>query len=181
MRFFDDGGKELLPRKDQLFRVNQILPRMKQALTKAGKKSQIISLAEPETTPSAKIALSQYCFWTGELAIGGIEGVLATEAGWLKGKEVTLVYFNKNTVSEAEIIKQAKAQSCANDVFRGDSLKGYRPARESDQKRQLQGTKFAKIANLTAFQKTKLNAFARTNPRRAQSYLTPRQLEQLRQ
>lgn len=179
MRFFAPDGKELLPRKAQQYRVSQLMPRMKDALAKSGKQSKILSLIQPETVKPSLLALSQHCFWTGELAIGGIQGVIETEAGWLKGKEVTLVSFDENAVSESEVIKQAKAQSCANDVYRGADLKGYRAARESDQKRQLQGTRFAKIKNLTAYQKTKLNAYARTDPSKAKNYLTPEQLASL--
>ena len=175
IRFVNSEGKDYLPRRDQLFTVAQILPRMKATLAKAKKKSNIISLIEPELASPSMVALSQYCFWTGELAIGGIEGVIKTEAGWLNGKEVTLVSYDKSVVSESEVVKQAKAQSCANDVYRGEALKSYRAARQSDQKRQLQGTKFASIKDLTPFQKTKLNAFARTNLGKAMSYLTPSQ------
>ena len=171
----NEKGTDLIPRRDQLFKVSQLLPRMKDALAKSKKTSQIIPLIEPELTSTSVLALSQYCFWTGELAIGGINGVMKTEAGWLNGKEVTLVHYDSKIVTESDVIKQAKAQSCANDVFRGNALKSYRPARESDQKRQLQGTKFAKIKGLTPFQKTKLNAFARTDPKKAFAYLTPKQ------
>lgn len=152
---------------------------MEAALSQAKKQSEVLPLAKPETVRPGLIALSQHCFWTGELAIGGISGVVKTEAGWLKGKEVTLVYFDKEAISESEIVKKAKAESCADQVFRGAQLKGYRPARDSDQKRQLQGTKFAKIENLTAYQKTKLNAFARSNPSEAKKYLTPKQRKQI--
>ena len=152
---------------------------MQAALAKAGKKSNILALAEAETVRPSRVALSQFCFWTGELKIGGIPGVVATEAGWLEGHEVTLVSYDKSVVSEAEIVKRAKAASCANKVYSGSALKGYRAARESDQKRQLQGTKFAEVKNLTAFQKTKLNAFARTNPSEAKKYLTPNQLKEI--
>ena len=125
VRFFAGADKELLPRKDQLFKVSQILPRMKAALTKAGKKSNILALAEPEIVRPSLVALSQHCFWTGELKIGGIPGVVATEAGWLEGREVTLVSYDKNTISEAEIVKRAKEVSCANKVFNGAALQGY--------------------------------------------------------
>jgi hypothetical protein len=175
VRFLNGKGQDILPRRDRQYQISQLLPRMNKALAQAGAQSDILPLIQPETVRPSLIALSQHCFWTGELAIGGIEGVVKTEAGWLKGKEVTLVYFDKEAISEDQIVQQAKAQSCANDVFRGADLKGYRPARESDQKRQLQGTRFDKIKSLTAFQKTKLNAYARTNPTKAKTYLTPRQ------
>ena len=179
VRFVNGQGKDLIPRKDQLFKVNQITSRMKEALAKANRKSTILVGAQDKKVSTKTVALSQYCFWTGELVIGGVEGVVATEAGFLNGREVTLVKYDPSIVTREKIVKVAKAKSCADNVYYGDNLKGYRTARESDQKRQLQGTKFAKIKGLTPFQKTKLNAFARTNPARAKSYLTPEQQAQL--
>ena len=181
VRFFGKGAKELLPRRDSQFTLNQVLPRMEQALANAGSKSKILPLAKPETAATSKLALAQHCFWTGELAIGGINGVTSTEAGWLDGREVTLINYDKKVVSEEEIISQAKAQSCADKAYRESELNGYRTARLHDQKRQLQGTKFGRLSDLTAYQKTKLNAFARGNPKRAIDFLSPRQLEQLAQ
>ena len=179
VRFVDGKGKDLIPRKDQLFRKEQILARMNEVLAKTKRTTEVDATAKPKAVATKTVALSQYCFWTGELAIGGIEGVRSTEAGFLKGKEVTLVKYDPATVTQDQLVKQAKAQSCANDVYSGNDLKGYRTARESDQKRQLQGTRFAKIKGLTPYQKTKLNAFARTDPARAKTYLTPEQKAQL--
>lgn len=179
VRFLNGEGSDLLPRRDKLFKVPQLLPRMTEALALSKKTSQILPLVQPETIRPGLIALSQHCFWTGELEIGGIEGVVKTEAGWLKGSEVTLVYFDKDKITEESLVKMAKEDSCADEVFRGAALKGYRPAKEADQKRQLQGTAFAKLTDLTAYQKTKLNAFARSEPEKAKRYLTPRQREKL--
>lgn len=152
---------------------------MKTALEQAKK----VSLKAPDAAAGekkiARIAMSQYCFWTGELEIGGIEGVVRTEAGWLDGHEVTLVDYDENVIKQDSLVKKAKAASCANKVYTGDALAGYRTARQADQKRQLQGTIFAKVPNLTDYQKTKLNAFARGNPRKAKTFLTAEQLKNL--
>ena len=179
MRFFSSDGKELITRKDRQFTRNQILFRMKEALKKAGKTSEILALVEAETVKTSRIALSQHCFWTGELVIGGLSGVIKTEAGWLKGREVTLVDFDPEVISQKTLISSARAKSCADQAYADSELVGYRAARESDQKRQLQGTRFAKVKNLTNYQKTKLNAFARQNPEKALTYLTPEQQKQL--
>ncbi len=179
MRFFEGEGKELLPRKDQQFQLSQIVSRMKAALAKDGRSSAILPLIEPETAVLSSVALSQACFWTGELVIGGVPGVVKTEAGWLKGREVTLVSYDATKVSQEAIVAHAKKNSCADQVYGGADLRQYRPARESDQKRQLQGTRFAKVDNLSAYQKTKLNAFARGNPEKAMEFLTPQQKARL--
>lgn len=179
VRFFTGEGEELIARQDRVFTLAQLLPRMENALVKAGLQSEILALIRPETVRPKMIALSQHCFWTGELNIGGIEGVVRTEAGWLHGAEVTLVYYDAATLAEDDLVAEAKKHSCANEVFRGAALKGYRPARESDQKRQLQGSAFAKLPGLSAYQRTKLNAFVRTDSKRAEQFLTPRQRKSL--
>lgn len=177
--FLNSEGKDVIPRKDSKITGAQLFPRMKSALVKTSQTSAILPLIEPEFATPSRVALSQHCFWTGELVIGGIDGIIKTEAGWLGGKEVTLVHFDPKIVSEKEVISKAKAQSCANNVYRGKELNGYRTARESDQKRQLQGTRFDKIKNLTSHQRTKVNAFARTQPLEALRYLTPSQKKAL--
>ena len=161
MRFFSSDGKELITRKDRQFTRNQILFRMKEALKKAGKTSEILALVEAETVKTSRVALSQHCFWTGELVIGGLSGVIKTEAGWLKGREVTLVDFDPEVISQKTLISSARAKSCADQAYADSELVGYRAARESDQKRQLQGTRFAKVKNHIATER--LEQFLQTN------------------
>lgn len=180
VRFLSPEGVDLIERRDRIFTIAEMLPRMERALAKAQRKSAILPLVQPETVSPKLVALSQHCFWTGELNLGGIEGVVKTEAGWLKGAEVTLVHYDESRIAEDTLVAEAKKRSCANEVFRGADLKGYRPARESDQKRQLQGTAFANLPGLTAYQRTKLNAFARTDRNRAKTFLSPRQAAALK-
>ena len=60
----------------------------------------------------------------------------------------------------------------------GALTKAYRPAEKSDQKRQLSGTRFAGL-ELSPVQATKINAFARSDPDKAMSWLSPRQVKAL--
>ncbi len=92
-----------------------------------------------------------------------------------------------------ELARRAKQAGVADSVHleagAGRSLAGitpgppldqtYRPAPASDQKKQIQDTPFAKLP-LSAAQATKVNAFARQNPAKAQEWLTPAQREQLK-
>lgn len=165
VRFLDSDGKDLIPRKDRVWESPELLKRMNQALKKAGR-PQITTLA------TRRVAFSQYCFWTGEMKIGAIDGVTRTEAGFLNGREVTLVDYDPEEISLTELTHKAKAQGVATGVFT-DWEKGYRKAPHSDQKRQLQGTRYTKL-NLTPEQATKVNAFARTDPRRADGFLADR-------
>ncbi len=163
IRFLDSNGKDLIPRKDRVWESPELLQRMNQALEKAGR-------PQVKTTVTRRVAISQYCFWTGEMKIGAIDGVTRTEAGFLNGREVTLVDFDPEKLPLADLTRKAKAEGVATGVFT-DWEKGYRKAPDSDQKRQLQGTRYAKL-KLTPEQATKVNAFARTDPKRADRFLT---------
>lgn len=179
VRFVDSTGADIIPRQSGVYSKQGISTRMKTVLEKTKKVSLKGAGADAGAKKISRIAMSQYCFWTGELEIGGIEGVVRTEAGWLEGHEVTLVDYDESVIKQDALVKKAKAASCANKVYSGNALAGYRTAREADQKRQLQGTAFAKVPNLTDYQKTKLNAFARGNPRKAKTFLTQDQLKTL--
>ncbi len=138
-------------------------------------------------TQTSRLAICQYCFWTGELKIGAIDGVTETEAGFMDGREVTLVKYNSEVTTMEEILKQAKADGVATGIYIDEPNKlpgskkftAYRAAPKSDQKKQIQGTIFAHLA-LTNEQATKVNAYARSNPKKALSYLTPEQAKQLK-
>jgi hypothetical protein len=47
----------------------------------------------PGKAPTKRVAFAQSCFWTGEMKLGQIEGVVRTEAGFIGGREVTLVEY----------------------------------------------------------------------------------------
>ena len=48
------------------------------------------------------------CFWSGEVAIAGIHGVISTEAGWMGGREVVKLSFNPLIVDDVAIAQQAR-------------------------------------------------------------------------
>lgn len=145
-------------------------------------------LAEPpafesQRKPVARVAFEQYCFWTGEMKLGQIEGVIRTEAGFFQGHEVTLVDYDSGRISLEQLARQAKRAGVAERVhlvagsqFSGTSIGGvslgglldgsYRTAPASDQKKQMQGTRFAGL-ELTPEEATKVNAFVRSDPQQA--------------
>ncbi len=133
-----------------------------------------------------RVALCQYCFWTGELKIGAIDGVITTEAGFIGGREVTLVNYDPKVTTLEKILKQAKADGVATAIYLDDTsqlagskkITSYRRAPAHDQKKQIQGTAFAKL-NLSLEQATKVNAFARGDFKKALQYLTPEQRKKL--
>jgi Thioredoxin-like len=155
VRFLDANGRDLIPRKDRVWDSPELKQRMTEALEK--------------NSPGLKrAAFAQHCFWTGEMVLGGIDGVARTEAGFLDGHEVTLVDYDPTQISLADLTRKAKAAGVATRVF--TALDDYRKAPESDQKRQLQGTNFARM-KLTPEQATKVNAFVRISPDKAKAFL----------
>ncbi len=147
----------------------------------------------PGKVPTKRVAFAQSCFWTGEMKLGQIEGVVRTEAGFFKGREVTLVEYAPEQLPLEDLARRAKHAGVADavhlDAGSPRSLAGitagqpldesYRKAPASDQKKQIEGTPFARL-QLNAGQATKVNAFARQNPGKALEWLTPVQREQIR-
>lgn len=188
VRFIGTDGKELIPRKDKVWEVEQLATRMKKALKKAKQPIpdalDLVSL-ENEQEHHRLAAFSMFCYWTGEAELGKIDGVISTEAGWLDGHEVTLVKYHQKRVSLEKLTEQAVAVDCARGVYLPDGAtvqkkaKGikygtlddsYRIAKQSDQKKQLQGLKIVS-QKFTPAQLTKLNAWARSDRDVFQSYL----------
>ncbi len=165
VRFLDAEGHDLIPRKDHVWEAPELQQRMAMALKKSGPPKATAGRVE-------RVAIAQYCFWEGEKTLGGIDGVLRTEAGYIQGREVTLVDYDPAKLPLAELTRKAQAAGVATQVFA--TLDGYEKAPDSDQKRQIQSTPFARM-KLSPEQATKVNAFARTDPKRAAAFLAEKQ------
>ncbi|MEM9478330.1 MAG: VPGUxxT family thioredoxin-like (seleno)protein, type 2 [Verrucomicrobiota bacterium] len=196
VRFLDAEGKDIIPRRDRVWTTPALAARMVAALEKSGQPvpNYLRALSSTASSDVGTAAFAMLCFWTGEQRLGGIDGVLTTEAGWLDGREVTLVRFDREKLPFETLTKKAESFDCAQKVFTTTTedavvaaksrLKhaaltdSYRAAKKSDQKRQLPGTQFQNL-DLSPTQATKVNAFARSNPKLAASWLSPRQLATL--
>jgi len=177
IRFLDEKGRDLIPRKDQVNTRKELSQRMVTALEKAKSpvpKALKLMQLSTDTENLQKVAFSCHCFWTGEAKLGTLDGVVETEAGFYGGHEVTLVTYHTKTITFKDLVKQAKKFNVANSVYPKFTGKGYRKAPASDQNRQISGTPFAKL-KLTPQQACKVNAFCRTNPKKAMEYLTVKQ------
>ncbi|MEM7146351.1 MAG: VPGUxxT family thioredoxin-like (seleno)protein, type 2 [Verrucomicrobiota bacterium] len=199
VRFLDHDAKDIIPRKDRIWTTPALATRMIETLQKQNRPvpQYLRSLSlHPNDATLEQAAFAMFCFWTGEQKLGGLDGVVYTEAGWFDGREVTRVFYDPAVIPFDHLLNQAAAFRCADKVYTTtDSqqkitsaksslpsaplTKEYRPAKASDQKRQLPGTPFAGLPSLNPIQLTKLNAFARTNPQKAQSWLSPSQRRSL--
>jgi hypothetical protein len=61
--------------------------------------------------------LSMFCFWQGEIELGGIPGVVATQAGFIGGSEVVEVQFDSTRLSYTQLLRRAATLRCADRVF----------------------------------------------------------------
>jgi hypothetical protein len=179
VRFLDGTGADLIPRKDRVWTKDALSARMIEALLTAGRTAPryLQALAhEGDTSHHDTAAFAQHCFWTGEFELGRIPGVIATEAGWLDGNEVTLITYHTGELTLESLVAQASKTDSALKVYLPDETQrrrirradgmavgtlddSYRRADDSDQKRQIRQTPLFKL-DLSTMQQTKVNAFA---------------------
>jgi len=194
VRFLDSDAKDLIPRKDKVWTTGPLADRMIASLNRADREvpAYLSLLRDEHAAEFKRVAFAMPCFWTGEARLGAIDGVVSTEAGWIGRKEVTLLTYLPSRIPLADLVRKAEAIQCAHAVFlpAGEGrhmdfgkltplvLSNYRKAKDSDQKKQIQGTSVAKLG-LTGAQATKVNAWIRTDPRKAMSFLSPQQAEQV--
>lgn len=88
--------------------ANRVAPRYLQLLAEE---------MQAEITGTETATLSMSCFWTGEKELAQVPGVVATEAGWMGGREVVQVEYNPLVTSYADLLSEAKKPSCASHVF----------------------------------------------------------------
>lgn len=189
--FLNAAGKSLLPStsdrialqmKRALHAANRPVPRYLQALA-----------IERDVSKHKRSAFAMFCYWVGEYELGKIEGVVSTEAGWLEGREVTLVNYHEDQLALPQLAQKAADVKCARKVFApteqerqmltssstrlvvGTLDDRYRKAKPSDQKKQIERWDLSGVPGLTPMQLTKLNAFAPDDRQRALSWLSPRQ------
>lgn len=140
-----------------------------------------------------RVVFAQSCFWTGEMKLGQIEGVVRTEAGFFKGREVTLVEYAPERIALEDLARRARQAGVADTAYLEDGSqrplggvplgppldRTYHAAPASDQKKQIEDTPFARL-QLSPEQATKVNAFVRQDENKAIAWLNPLQREQVK-
>lgn len=128
--------------------------------------------------------LSMYCFWTGEKEIAQIKGVVFTEAGYMHGREVVKIAYDKTQADLAAISDQANKVKCADEVYSDSKVDIERPQKrvskyrkDKDDKYYLRQSRFAQVP-MTQLQKVKVNSAIgqRKDPKQ---YLSARQISLL--
>lgn len=199
IRFIDASEKDVIPRRDRVWKIGGVASRMIDALEAVGRPAprylQAVALEhDAENLQTAAFAMA--CFWTGEYKLGKIEGVVRTEAGWFEGREVTLVTYHTDKIDLASLIEHAQKEKCAQSVYvdkksadipnsfpvKQFDMEQYRTASDNDQKKQIQRwLKSHRDVHLTPMQMTKVNSLMPQNKNEALSWLSPRQLMKVNQ
>lgn len=200
MRFFDPEGKELMTRRDGIWDAEGIAQRLQEALEAAKRPVPLyLSLAAQEVLePKAeRLLLGMHCFWQGEAALGGIDGVIATLPVHVGRTEAVAVTYVPSILDSAELLALARKRGAADRIFVQDAdleengrhspqnrivriTSPPRPASESDSKWSLKRSPLRWIP-MTPAQATRVNADLATG-QDGLRWLTPRQrrlLEQL--
>jgi hypothetical protein len=60
---------------------------------------------------------AMFCFWEGEVKLGGIPGVIATRAGFIGGREVVEVRYDSRSLSYRRLLGRVARLRCADRAF----------------------------------------------------------------
>ncbi len=177
VRILNHKGEDIIQRHAGDYSVIGLSLAIKSALMQIGKNTPLyfdlfleeLSLNDKNRSENY---YSMYCFWTGEGILGGIDGVVCTEAAFARGKEVVKVTYDGNRITSKEISDTVKDH----DFQLMKNPKNYR--RDKDPQYYLKKSDFAYLP-LTLSQRTKINAaiYDKDNPIQ---YLSPQQKELLK-
>lgn len=122
---------------------------------------------------------SMPCFWTGEKELASIDGILTTEAGFMFGREVVKINYDRTQFKLSQIVAKAKQLGCASEVYANIQdeyqTKPIGPyKKDKEDKYYLIHSKYG-YCPMTAIQKTKINR-AIALKQSAETYLSPKQI-----
>lgn len=128
VRIVDKKGENLVPRIAGNYEKLAVAQAMIYALQRRGKEvPAYLKLLEEELNSRNSgletAHLSMYCFWSGEKNIGGMQGVVETQAGFMNGAEVVRMSYDPKKTSLKTLVKNASQVNCASQVFTDDPEK----------------------------------------------------------
>ena len=111
VRFIDAGGTALAPRLAGDYSRRGLVDRIAQALHKSGRPLPgYLSVLQEELKPAARQTahFSMGCFWSGEVCLGAIEGVLSSRTGFGGGRERVEVTYDPARIDRSTLLRRAK-------------------------------------------------------------------------
>ena len=170
VRLMNAKREALTPRFSGPYNVASLLPSMLAALDASPHATPTYLRALEQETRAHKKAqravFSMYCFWSGEVKLGDMDGVLATRTGFAKGKEVVEVTYDPALTSTKALAKSFGSAPMSQDARVSSSLK--------DDKYQLQHSTWRHVP-MTPQQASRVNA-ALASKRSPSTYLSARQI-----
>ena len=185
-----ENEKDIVKRLNGKYDLQSLVSFISNGMIKSGQlipKYLDILYKEASVTDLRETHLSMYCFWTGEKTLGGLDGVVATKAGYMNGTEVVKVHYDAKEISEEELITFASSKQCADAVYTEDQREvkaakkhsirtngegKFRADKES--KYYIYNTDY-KYLPMTSLQALKVNT-ALSKRQSPEAYLSPRQL-----
>ena len=136
IRFLNGEGEDIIPRKDRVWTLQGVAQRMEEALRAFGKEvpPYLTGLAlEHDEDNLEDAAFGMYCFWSGEMDLGSLDGVARTEAGYLDGREVVRLWYHNKTISLDELARQVSQKGYAEQIY----VKAAQTIDESQAKKEI--------------------------------------------
>ncbi|HAS41057.1 MAG TPA: hypothetical protein DCS93_11280 [Microscillaceae bacterium] len=121
VRIINPSGKDITKRMGS-FHPKQVINGIAHALKKSNKKvPTYFQLLQKQVNAqygtTEKAVFPMYCFWSGELKLGQIKGVVNTKPGFMNGREVVEVQFDKQQTSFRDLLKTAKKYQAIEGAF----------------------------------------------------------------
>ena len=133
MRFVDAAGKDILPRRDRIWKAGAVASRLIEAIEAANRpvpEYLRVAAAELNARRPQRATFGMASFWDGEARLGAVNGILSTRAGWIDELEVVEVLFDEETISYGDLIRESLKHNCARAVF-AHSEEQLRQAKEA--------------------------------------------------
>lgn len=170
VRIVSAKGKNLVPRVAGNYSSAGLMKAMLAALSREGKEVPgYVQLLSEEINAKGKLGetyFQMYCFWSGEGHLGSAPGVVATEPGFMAGREVVKVQFNLEETSTEQLKNYASKASC-------QPIEGKAFRTDKDPQYYLKHTPY-RFLPLTTLQKTRINS-ALSNKANPIHLLSPQQ------
>lgn len=188
VRIVDKNFKDILGRLAGDYTSYGLVSKINAALVVCGIKIPgYLNLLEQEFRAkqfgSSQAIIGMYCFWSGEKTYGKLDGVIATNAGYMGGSEVVTIQYDQSKIGLEELIKFGKLQNNADRLFTNENSKiNSIPISKQSSFRQDAETKYYlyksdyKYVPMTDMQATKLNA-ALGHGLKDDSMLSPKQIQ----
>jgi hypothetical protein len=122
VRIVDAAGADVTDRLSGNYNAAGLVETMTKALGQRGQSVPgYLALLQEEMTAyqrgTATASLSMYCFWTGEKQLGQLSGVVATQAGFMDGREVVRVTYDPAVLPFEELVEAGQSARCADGVY----------------------------------------------------------------